>query len=75
MAGEAIKIMTEKVVIDNKAIAEEEEEDTLIGITTTTMEKQEPSIEEEEDIEVVAEQIITKRLMTPKLSETREKNK
>ena len=74
VAGEAIKMM-EIVGIDNQIIvAEEEEEDTLIGTTTTTkVEKDEPS--KEEAIEVAAEQIITKRQMTPKHSETREKNK
>jgi hypothetical protein len=73
VAGEAIKMM-EIVGIDNQIIvAEKEEEDTLIGTTTTKVEKDEPS--KEEAIEVVAEQIITKHQMTPKHSETREKNK
>ena len=74
VAGEAIKMM-EIVGIDNQIIvAEEVEEDTLIGTTTTMkVEKDEPS--KEEAIEVAAEQIITKRQMTPKHSETREKNK
>ena len=73
VAGEAIKMM-EIVGIDNQIIvAEEEEEVTTIGITTTSLETAEPS--KEEDIEVVAEQIITKLQMTPKHSETREKNK
>ena len=73
VAGEAIKMM-EIVGIDNQIIvAEKEEEDTLIGTTTTKVEKDEPS--KEEAIEVVAEQIITKHQMTPKHSETGEKNK
>ena len=75
VAGEAISKMMETQVIDNKIIVvEEAEEVTLIGTTTTTTEvNQEPS--PEEDIEVVAEQIITKPQMTPKHLATREKNK
>lgn len=74
VAGEAIKIMMEIVEIDNQIIVEEEEEVTIIGTTTTTkVEKEELS--KEEDIEVVAEQIITKPQTTPKLSVMRAKNK
>ena len=74
MAGEAIKIMTEIVEIDNQIIVEEEEEVTTIGTTTITkVEKAELS--KEEDIEVAAEQIITKPQTTPKLSVMRAKNK
>lgn len=73
VAGEAIKMM-EIVEIDNQIIvAEEEEEVTQIGTTTTKVEMAEPS--KEEDIEVVAEQIITKLQTIPKHLETREKNK
>ena len=74
VAGEAIKTTMEIVEIDNQIIvAEEEEEVTTIGTTITSLETAEPS--KEEDIEVVAEQIITKLQMTPKHSVTREKNK
>ena len=73
VAGEAIKMM-EIAEIDNQIIvAEEEEEVTQIGTTTTKVEMAEPS--KEEDIEVVAEQIITKLQTIPKHLETREKNK
>lgn len=73
VAGEAIKMM-EIVETDNQIIvAEEDEEVTQIGTTTTKVEMAEPS--KEEDIEVVAEQIITKLQTIPKHLETREKNK
>ena len=73
VAGEAIKMM-EIAETDNQIIvAEEEEEVTQIGTTTTKVEMAEPS--KEEDIEVVAEQIITKLQTIPKHLETREKNK
>jgi len=73
VAGEGIKMM-EMVVNDRIIIEAEEEEDTLIGTTTTT-ENNAPSIEEEEDIEVEAEQIITKHQTILKLLERREKSK
>lgn len=73
VAGEGIKMM-EMVVNDKIIIEAEEEEDTLIG-TTTTMENNVPSLEEEEDIEVEAEQIITKHQTILKLLERREKSK
>lgn len=74
VAGEGIKMM-EMVVNDRIIIEAEEEEDTLIG-TTTMMENNAPSIEEEEeDIEVEAEQIITKHRTILKLLERREKSK
>ena len=73
VAGEVIKMM-EIAETDNQIIvAEEEEEVTQVGTTTTMAEMAEPS--KEEDIEVVAEQIITKLQTTLKLLETLEKNK
>ena len=73
VAGEVIKMM-EIAETDNQIIvAEEEEEVTQVGTTTSMAEMAEPC--KEEDIEVVAEQIITKLQTTLKLLETLEKNK